>query len=134
MKNHVKSTESRRKFLSSRKKSRNVIFLHTTWIDNFLNHFQESTSYIRTVFWCCICLQLFIHPSLLHLLPIPIIYTLIKKLWSKFGSKLTDLLNNHSFGKHIEFLTLPFLFQCALSFLIENSHINSTKSSFSMNE
>ena len=73
-----------------------VFFCTRRELTNFFYHFQESTSYIRTVFWCCICLQLFIHPSLLHLLPIPIIYTLIKKLWSKFGSKLTDLLNNHS--------------------------------------
>ena len=70
------------------KQQRNTILKRTRSIE--LGTSQETSSYIKTVFWACICIQLFIHPSLLHLLPIPVIYTLIKKLWSKFGSYITD--------------------------------------------
>ena len=45
---------------------------------------QETASYIKIVIWTCICVQLFVHPSLLHLLPIPIIYTVLKKTWNWF--------------------------------------------------
>jgi hypothetical protein len=59
---------------------------------------QESTVYIKWILWCCMMLQLFIHPSLLHLLPIPIVYTLLKKLWVKFGSFFVDLLINNGYS------------------------------------
>ena len=73
------------------KQQRNTILKRTKNIE--LGTSQETSSYIKTVFWACICVQLFLHPSLLHLLPIPVIYTLFKKVWSRFGSYITDPLN-----------------------------------------
>lgn len=46
---------------------------------------KESTIYISWILWCCLVLQLYIHPTLLHLLPFPIAYTLIKWLVIKFN-------------------------------------------------
>ena len=60
---------------------------------------QETTSYIKIVIWTCICVQVFVHPSLLHLLPIPIIYTILKKGWKWFiESKVQELLSSRYFS------------------------------------
>ena len=75
------------------KQQRNTILKRTKSIE--LGTSQETASYIKTVFWACICVQLFLHPSLLHLLPIPVIYTLFKKVWSRFGSYITDPLSEY---------------------------------------
>ena len=60
---------------------------------------QETTSYIKIVIWTCICVQVFVHPSLLHLLPVPIIYTILKKGWKWFiESKVQELLSSQYFS------------------------------------
>ena len=68
--------------LSRSKLYRTAILKRSTNIE--LGTSQETASYIKIVIWTCICVQLFVHPSLLHLLPIPIIYTILKKGWNWF--------------------------------------------------
>ncbi len=48
-----------------------------------LSSSEESNVYIKWVLWFCMILQLYIHPSLLHLLPFPILYTVLRKLFCK---------------------------------------------------
>lgn len=55
---------------------------------------QETSSYIKTVLWACLSIQLFVHPSLLHLLPIPIIYSLLKKAWKYLGQSVIEICSS----------------------------------------
>ncbi len=68
---------------------------------------QETSSYIKTVFWACICIQLFVHPTLLHLLPIPIIYALLKKVLTIISQYLTDFLKLNDFWAKRKSAFLP---------------------------
>ena len=53
---------------------------------------HESTFYLNWVAWCCLALQLWFHPILLELLPIPVLYCIVKWIFSKFD--LLDPLHN----------------------------------------
>jgi len=47
---------------------------------------HDSMRYIYWVLWCCCLIQLWLHPGLLHLLPAPIFYSLIKRLLNYTGA------------------------------------------------
>lgn len=55
---------------------------------------QESNSYIKIVLWSCLVVQLFIRPFLLHFLPIPISYALLKKFWTKISTEFSSILES----------------------------------------
>ena len=68
---------------------------------------QETSSYIKTVLWSCLCVQLFVHPSLLHLLPIPIGYFLARKLFTWIKPQFSEFNFDYFTSKKEAFLPQP---------------------------
>ena len=89
---------------------------------------NDSWTYIRWALWSCLLLQLWIRPSLAHLLPAPIMYYLVKKMGSytgttKFLQSKMDLIRGNiqeylQFRKHLFFPPL-LLFILRVSYSVE---------------